>query len=136
MQKSVACPKCGRAFQVPPELLKKRLRCLQCQHVFAAEDDVQPAKTLPSVSSAARRKPEPLPDEDLPSTSEYVPAQREDYGVPGYLWMFAAFPWGLLLLALGGCLWGIFSGLAAAFLSGAGIALVQIRRLPVGMRLA
>ena len=136
MQTSVACPKCGRAFQVPPELLKKRLRCLQCQHVFAAQDDAQAAVTLPSVSSAARQKPAALPDEEPEERRFETRTPHEDYGVPGYLWMFAAFPWGLLLLALGGCLWGLVSGLTAAVLSGAGIALIQIRRLPVGMRLA
>jgi hypothetical protein len=56
--------------------------------------------------------------------------------VPGYLWPFAALPWLLLLLALGGFVWGLVAGLTAAALSGLGVALVQARRTSVGARLA
>jgi hypothetical protein len=48
----------------------------------------------------------------------------------------AALPWGLLLLALGGCVMGVGAGLAAAVLCAAGVALVQARRMSVGLRLA
>jgi hypothetical protein len=56
--------------------------------------------------------------------------------IPGYLWPFAVLPWGLLLLALGGCVWGFLGGLAAAILSAAGVGLTRARWISVGMRLA
>jgi hypothetical protein len=60
----------------------------------------------------------------------------KDFGAPGYLWTFAVLPWGLLIVAMGGCIWGLLAGLAAAGSSAIGVALVQARRLPVGLRLA
>ena len=127
MPTRVACPKCGQRFDVQPELLGRRLRCLQCQHVFAAEAGPMPRAALQSHSSAVEEEPASSRGEDR--------IRRTDYGVPGYLWPFAALPWGLLLLALGGCLWGVLAGLAAAALSGAGVALIQARQLSVGLRL-
>jgi hypothetical protein len=137
MQTSVACPKCGRSFQVPPELLNKRLRCLQCQHVFAAQAG-PPLETALQSSPVLVCWPLDLPaeEEEPPPSRSDARIQRTNHGVPGYLWPFAALPWGLLLLALGGCIWGVLAGLAAAVLSAAGVALVQARQVPVGMRLA
>jgi hypothetical protein len=127
MPTSVACPKCGQAFQVPPELLSRRLRCLQCQHVFAAQAGPPPDATVPLALS---------PEEGPSPSRGGVRRAREDHGVPGYLWPPAVLPWGLLLLALGGCVWGLLAGLAAAALGAAGVALVRARRWPVGVRLA
>lgn len=135
MQTSVACPKCGRSFQVPVELLNKRLRCLQCQHVFAAQAGPPLETALQSAPSPARPPPALPPEEEPPPRSE-VRIHRSNQDVPGYLWPFAALPWGLLLLALGGCVWGLLAGLAAAVLCAVGVALVQARQWPVGARLA
>src|SRR5579859_4455427 len=131
MPTRVACPKCGQRFDVQPELLGRRLRCLQCQHVFAAEAGPAPRAALQSHSSAVEESLEEGPS----SSRSEERIRRTDYGVPGYLWPFAALPWGLLLLALGGCLWGVLAGLAAVALSAAGVALIQARQLSVGLRL-
>ena len=135
MQTSVACPKCGRSFQIPPDLLDKRLRCLQCQHVFAAQAAPPLETALQSAPAPARRPPDLPPEEEPPPRSE-VRIHRTSHDVPGYLWPFAALPWGLLLLALGGCVWGLLAGLVAAVLCAVGVALVQARQWPVGARLA
>lgn len=131
MQTRVACPKCGQRFDVQPELLGRRLRCLQCQHVFAAQAGPAPRAALQSKPSTV----DPSLEEEPSSSRSEARIHRTDHGVPGYLWPFAALPWGLLLLALGGCLWGVLAGLAAAALSAAGVALIQARQLSVGLRL-
>lgn len=136
MQTSVACPKCHRSFDVPPELMGKRLRCLQCQHVFAAQADPPPPTALRTAPVPVRPLSESPPDEEPPPPRVELRIRRSDHGVPTYLWSLAALPWGLLLLAMGGCVWGLLAGLAAAGLSAVGIALVQARQWPVAARLA
>lgn len=129
MTNTVDCPHCERSFHVPPELLGKRMRCLQCQHVFVAER-LEPAPT------PSRRSVE-LATDDRPPPSrsrERFPRDTTDYS--GYLWPLAALPWGLLVLALGGCIWGLLAGMAAAVLSGFALILLQSRRLSFALRLS
>jgi hypothetical protein len=121
MPTSVACPKCARLFHAPPELLGKRLRCLQCQYVFAVSTGDPPQRALQSTA--------------VPLAVE-TRIQRSSHDVPSYLWPLAALPWALLVLALGGCIWGVAAGLAAAALFAFGLTLVQARQLSVGLRLA
>ena len=116
------------------------LRCPHCATFLpqtAAQDELCGCPSCGGVLAAA--PVETVADQSLeegPSSSHSeVRTPRTDHGVPGYLWPLAALPWGLLLLALGGCLWGVLAGLAAAALSAAGVALIQARQLSVSLRL-
>lgn len=117
----VSCPKCERLFQVPPELLGKRLRCLQCQYVFALESDERARRSLSKADS-----PE----------DEARHFERIDHGIPGYLGLFAALPWCLLVLALGGFVWGVSAGFVATGLFAVGMTLMKARQWSVALRLA
>ena len=114
---TLTVPSVGKRSSVPPELLGKRLRCLKCQSVFTVETGAAvPASEVPEVDISR--------------------IKQTDYGVPGYLWLMAALPWGLLVLALGGCIWGVSAGMAAVVLFAVGISVVKSRQLSVGIRLA
>src|SRR5579864_3449630 len=133
METSVACPKCGRSFRVPPDLLGQRVRCLGCQQVFVARAPGPPPETAlqtrPVVWAKARLVPEEPPEEeedDRPRRARQR-AGPTDHGVPGYLWPLVLLPWGILALTLGGCIWGA----VAAGASAAGAALARARRVPV-----
>jgi hypothetical protein len=141
METGVECPRCGRSFRVPPELVGKRMRCLQCQNVFTVEvATAEPAEPVTALQSSAARPAVAapvarLPEEERPPRRK-PPLKRADHGVPGYLWPLAALPWLLLPLALVGCVWGLVAGMLAAGLSAAGVVLVRARQLSVGVRLA
>jgi hypothetical protein len=137
---NVNCPKCGRSFRVPPELLGKRMRCLECQNVFVPKEPANRSddickSTIPAVLPAETKPKGRHTEDDLgPRPTKQLKGSTGK--IPGYLWPFAVLPWGLLLLALGGCVWGFLGGLAAAILSAAGVGLVRARWISVGMRLA
>jgi hypothetical protein len=56
--------------------------------------------------------------------------RRGDYGMPWYLWVLAALPWGIPVITLGGCLWV----LVAAGISAGGFAIARATRIPIVYR--
>ncbi len=134
MTNSVECPKCAQSFQVPSELMGKRMRCLKCQQVFVPKP-VEREETALQTSPSPRRPERSERDEAPPPPRSEARIKREDEDKSGYLWPLAVLPWGLLLLAFGGCLVGLLAGVTATVLSGVGIVFARSRQMSFGVRL-
>jgi hypothetical protein len=116
------------------------MRCLQCQNVFVAKERAVPSDAI-STSPRTSVPPAEIKSRDLRPEDDLGPRPARQFKrthpeISGYLWPLAALPWGLLLLALGGCLWGAVGGFLAAILSAGGMALMRARWISVSMRVA
>jgi hypothetical protein len=137
---NVNCPKCRRAFRVPPDLIGKRMRCLQCQNVFVPQEKVVRSQSISTSPRPVAPPIEPVsqtpPARDEVGRQKSVSLKRPRQESAGYLWPLAALPWCLLMLSFWGLVWGFVGGLAAAAFSAAGVALMRARSLSFNMRLA
>lgn len=76
----VSCPNCGKQLKVPAELEGKRVKCKDCQEVFAVtapKKAGKPAAPRPAAARPAPKAPEPPKPEEKPR-SPFLDDDDED----------------------------------------------------------
>lgn len=70
----ISCPNCGKKLKVPAELAGKRVKCKDCQEVFAVPAP-KPAKPAPAAKPAAAPPPPPKKPYEEEEDDDDVPGQ-------------------------------------------------------------
>jgi hypothetical protein len=82
----VSCPNCGKKLKVPAELEGKRLKCKDCQEIFAVAAPKKakgPAPAKPAATKAAVKAPVEEPKPAEPKKSRFADEDDDDDMTPG-----------------------------------------------------